>query len=582
MADEPRDSFRDGPRDSAERAKLILQQLHLDDLLTEVQARLEAARATRDRVHALLEAVVSIGSDLELATVLRRLTEAATTLVDARYGALGVIGDDRRRLVEFVTTGVTDEEIAEIGSWPHGHGILGLLIKDPRPLRLADLTEHPESYGFPPGHPVMKTFLGVPIRVRDEVFGNLYLTEKAGGAEFTDEDEIVVTALATAAGVAIENARLYEETRRRERWLEASAEISTALLSGTGTHQVTELVAERARQIADAALGTVALIDESGDGFVIDAADGEGADRLRGLRIPRDHSVVGRVFDEDVALRLTDGSEAAREAGVPLDDPVVGPVVAVPLGTGPSARGVISVINPAGGAPFTEGTQRLLEAFAGQAAVALELGDRRRDAERLVLLEDRDRIAKDLHDTVIQRLFATAMTLMAALKITDKREVAVRVQRAVDDLDDTIRQIRSSIFALQTSADEESLRSRIHALVDDAAGQLGFAPSIRLDGLLDTAVDDEIGEHLLAVAREALSNVARHARATETAVVIDVGDDDLTLRVEDNGVGIPKDGRRSGLRNMADRAEKLGGECTTRDRHGGGTVLVWRVPLRNF
>ncbi|TDB94814.1 GAF domain-containing sensor histidine kinase [Actinomadura sp. 7K534] len=570
MADESR----------SERAKLILPQLQLDDLLLELQARLETARATRDRVHALLEAVVSIGSDLELETVLRRITEAATTLVDARYGALGVIGGEGERLVRFVTVGIGEEEIAEIGSWPHGHGILGLLIKDPSPLRLPDLNEHPESYGFPPGHPPMRTFLGVPIRVRDEVFGNLYLTEKAGGGEFEDEDQVVVTALATAAGVAIENARLYEETRRRERWLEASADISTALLSGVGPHQVTALVAERAREVADGALGNVALVDESGDGFVIEAADGDGADRVQGLRVPRDHSVIGKVFDEGASLMLDDGAEAALEAGIPSGEPVVGPVVAVPLGTGPSARGVISVINPRGGALFTDGTRRLLEAFAGQAAVALELGDRRRDTERLALLEDRDRIAKDLHDTVIQRLFATAMTLMAAIKITQKREVAVRVQRAVDDLDDTIRQIRSSIFALQAPADDESLRSRVHALVDAAAGQLGFAPSVRLDGLLDTAVDDATGDHLLAVVREALSNVARHANATETAVVIDVGDEDLTLRVEDDGVGIPEGGRRSGLRNMAERAGGLGGDFATRDRPGGGTVLVWRVPLK--
>ncbi|TDE34319.1 GAF domain-containing sensor histidine kinase [Actinomadura sp. 6K520] len=570
----------DESRSGADRAKLILPQLQLDDLLIELQARLETARATRDRVHALLEAVVSIGSDLELETVLRRITEAATTLVDARYGALGVLSDEGERLIQFVTVGVGEEEIEAIGHWPHGHGILGLLIREPHAIRLPDLGEHPDSHGFPPNHPPMRTFLGVPIRVRDEVFGNLYLTEKAGGGEFEDEDQVVVTALATAAGVAIENARLYEETRRRERWLEASAEISTALLSGVGTHQVTALVAERAREVADGVLGSVALVDEYGDGFVVEAADGDGADRIQGLRVPRDHSVVGKVFAEGASLMLNDGAEAAREAGVRSGEPMTGPVVAVPLGTGPSARGVISVLNPPGGAPFTDGTRRLLEAFAAQAAVALELGDRRRDTERLALLEDRDRIAKDLHDTVIQRLFATAMTLMAAIKITQKREVAVRVQRAVDDLDDTIRQIRSSIFALQAPADEESLRSRVHALVDAAAGQLGFAPSVRLDGLLDTAVDDASGEHLLAVVREALSNVARHADATETAVVIDVGDEDLTLRVEDDGAGIPEGGRRSGLRNMADRAKGLGGGFSTRDRPGGGTVLVWRVPLK--
>jgi signal transduction histidine kinase len=558
---------------------MILPQLQLDDLLSELQSRLEAARSTRDRVHALLEAVVSIGSELDLESVLRRITEAATTLVDARYGALGVIGEEGEHLVQFVTVGVSDEEIEAIGHWPHGHGILGLLIREPRSLRLPDLGHHTASSGFPSNHPPMRTFLGVPIRVRDEVFGNLYLTEKAGGGQFEEEDEVVVIALATAAGVAIENARLYQETRRRERWLEASAEISTALLSGTDPHEVTILVAQRAQEIAEADLATVALVDEGSRQFVVEAARGEGADHVEGLRVPLEHSVAGPVYTDGTSLRLVDGEKATREANLPTRMPI-GPLLVVPLGLGSSARGVLSVVNPPGGALFSEGTQRLLEAFAGQAAVALELAERRRDAERLVLLEDRDRIAKDLHDTVIQRLFATAMGLMAAIKITQKREVAVRVQRAVDDLDDTIRQIRSSIFALQgPETDETSLRSRVHALADRAAEHLGFAPSVRLDGLLDTSVDEEIGEQLLAVVREALSNVARHAHATETFLSIDVGDD-VTVRVQDNGVGITEGGRRSGLRNVEARAEDLGGTCTAGRRPEGGTVLVWRVPLK--
>ncbi|WP_026413058.1 GAF domain-containing protein [Actinomadura oligospora] len=568
----------DEPGPGGDKARLILPQLRLDDLLAEVQTRLEAARATRDRVHALLEAVVSIGGELDLETVLRRITEAAAALVDARYGALGVIGDEEDRLVRFVTVGITEDEIARIGHWPHGHGILGLLVKDPRPLRLADLTEHAESFGFPAGHPPMRTFLGVPIRVRDEVFGNLYLTEKVGGGVFEEEDEVVLTALATAAGVAIENARLYQETRRRERWLEASAEISTTLLSGTDPHQVTSLVAERARQVADASLAMVALIDEAGREFTVEAADGDDADRVRGARLPRGRSVAGRVFEEGAALRLADGSAVVREVGAPLDLEV-GPLLVVPLGVGSHARGVLTVVDAPGEPAFTDGTRRLLEAFAGQAAVALELADRRRDAERLTLLEDRDRIARDLHDTVIQRLFATAMSLMATIKIAQRREVAVRVQRAVDDLDDTIRQIRSSIFALQATGGEDSLRGRVHALVDDAVEHLGFSPSVRLDGPLDTAVDEETGGHLLAVVREALSNVARHARAGEVALAVDVGDD-LTLRVEDDGVGVPEDGRRSGLRNMSARAEACGGSLTVRPRPDGGTALIWRVPLK--
>jgi two-component system, NarL family, sensor histidine kinase DevS len=565
-------------RSGEERAGLVLPQLRLDDLLTELQARLADARSTRDRVHALLEAVVSIGGDLALETVLHRIAEAATALVDARYGALGVIGDEGERLVRFVTVGVSDEEIAAIGHWPQGHGILGLLIKEPRSLRLAEIAAHPESRGFPAGHPPMRSFLGVPIRVRDEVFGNLYLTEKAGGGEFEEEDEVIVTALAAAAGVAIENARLYEEGRRRERWLEASAEVSTALLSGTATEDVMSLVAECAKEISGAALATVALAGDGEQELVVEAADGMAAGELRGLRIPVGESLTGRVYRDGRPLALAEGREAVADAELPCAVRV-GPILMVPLGLGRVARGVILVANPPGGAVFREAAQRLLEAFAGQAAVAMELAEHRRDVERLVVLEDRDRIAKDLHDTVIQRLFATAMTLMSATKIIDNPDVALRVRRAIDDLDDTIRQIRSTIFALQAPSGDEGMRRRVHTTVDAAAENLGFAPSVRLDGLLDTAVDEEVGEQLLAVLHEALSNVARHAQAGQVSVSVDVGEDDLVLRVEDDGVGIPVNGRRSGLRNLEERARRLGGSFRTGRREVGGTLLQWRVPL---
>jgi signal transduction histidine kinase len=539
-----------------DRARLVLPQSRLDDLLAELQSRVATVRTTRDRMHGLLEAIVSIGGDLDLETVLRSIVEAAATLVDARYGALGVIGD-RDRLSRFITHGVTQEEIDALAHWPHGLGILGLLIKDPRPIRLADLTRHPESYGFPPNHPPMRRFLGVPIRVRDEVFGNLYLTEKAGGEEFDDDDENVVSALATAAGVAIENARLYQEARRRERWLQASAEVSTALLSGTDPGEVLDLVVRRAREICDADRATVALVRGTPEEFLVQAADGRDAQD-----VPLDDALAGEVFRGGTSLRA---SEART-----------GPALMVPLGLGTSARGVLSVANASGGPAFGESAQRLLEAFAAQAAIALELAERRRDAERLVVLEDRDRIAKDLHDTVIQRLFAIAMTLMSAIKITQRRDVAVRVQRAVDDLDDTIRQIRSTIFALQAPAEDDTLRSRLHDVVDGAA--LGFAPSVRMDGLLDTVVDDVTAGHVVAVLREALSNVARHARATRVVVSVTAGAD-LVLCVADDGVGIPETSRRSGLKNLADRAETLGGTFTIRPGDGRGTVLEWRVPL---
>jgi signal transduction histidine kinase len=277
-------------------------------------------------------------------------------------------------------------------------------------------------------------------------------------------------------------------------------------------------------------------------------------------------------------VNLADAQEEARRSGAPSRVPL-GPVLIVPLGVGASARGVLSVASVPGNAAFGEPVRRLLETFAVQAAIGLELAERRRDVERLVVLEDRDRIAKDLHDTVIQRLFAIAMMLMSALKITQKRDVKDRVERAVDDLDDTIRQIRSTIFALQASPDDEqTLRYRLYGVIDGAAESLGFAPAVRLDGLLDTAVDDVTGEHLVAVLREALSNVARHAQATRVDVSVVAGSD-LRLRVVDDGVGIPEGGRRSGLGNMAARAEGLGGEFDARPGDEGGTILEWRVPI---
>src|SRR5918999_1970731 len=548
-----------------------------DDPLTELRDRLESVRATRGRVHALLEVVVSIGSELDLTTLLRRIAQAAATLTDAKFGALGVLDDKDAHLVELVTVGLSEEEAAAIGKWPEGHGILGRMIAEQRPLRIADITTERGSYGFPAGHPTMRQFLGVPIRVRDEIFGHLYLTEKAGGAEFDEEDEIVVSALATAAGVAIENARLNEETWRRERWLEASAEISTSLLSGADPTTVLELVAQRAREICDADHALVWLVDETAQEFMLTAADGPYADDVRGLRIPIEDAVAGPVYRGGASVLVPDTRESTTRAGLPRDVPT-GANLIVPLGVGDAARGVLTVTKPPGGRAFTRPVQWLLEAFAGQAAVVLELAEHRRDAERLVVLEDRDRIAKDLHDTVIQRLFAVAISLMSALKITTKPDVAKRVQHAVDELDDTIRQVRSTIFALQAPTGEGGLRNRVHAVVDAAVDSLGFAPSVRLDGLLDVSVDQETARHLLAVLQEALSNVARHAKAHRAGVSVEV-DDDLVLRVEDDGVGIRSTVQRSGLRNMNERARALGGQFELSSA-GAGTKLVWRVPLR--
>jgi len=557
----------------------LLPNMRLDELLSELQLRLEAVLATRDRVHALLEAVVAVGSDLDLETVLRRIVETATTLVDASFGAMGVVGRENT-LVQFIPVGLSEEEIARIEHWPHGLGLLGLLIREPRPLRLARISDHAESYGFPPGHPPMGSFLGVPIRVREEVFGNLYLTEKRGGGEFDEEDQAIVMALATAAGVAIENARLFEETRRRETWLTASSEITTSLLSGAEPQEVLTLMAGRARQMTDADVVAILLPDQSGTVLRVAIADGENAGQLEEAEIQVAGSLDGRAFTGGEPLMLNDPGEA-ESLSVFSGHLRTGPVGAVPLGTAGIARGVLSLGKRAGRVPFVPSELRTLHAFAAQAAVALELAETRKDAERLGLLEDRDRIAKELHDVVIQRLFAIAMTLMSTVRLVDRPEASGRLQGAIDELDETIRQIRSTIFALQSPGgeDDPGLRTRIVGMVESARGHLGFMPGLRMEGQLDNRVPPQIADHLLAVLREALSNAVRHARAKRIDVSAEVVDDRLTLVVRDDGVGLSGDGRRSGLRNLKERATRLGGSFEIVSPEGGGTVLTWSVPL---
>jgi signal transduction histidine kinase len=366
------------------------------------------------RLRRLLDAVVTIGSDLELAGMLRRIIQSASDLVDARYGALGVLDDTRTHLSEFITVGLSEEAHRKIGELPRGHGILGLLIVDAKPLRLPDLRAHPDSFGFPPDHPPMRSFLGVPIRVRDEVFGNLYLTDKRTEEQFSEEDEALVVALASAAGVAIENARLHT-----------------------------------------------------------------------------------RVQD-------------------------------------------------------------------------------------LALAEDRERIARDLHDTVIQRLFATGMSLQGSIRLvrSDPDAAVERIEGAVDDLDLTVKHIRTAIFGLEvTRPDRDSTRSRILALVHEAVGPLGFEPRVLLDGPVDTGMRPDTANELIATLREALSNVARHARASRVEVEV-VFADDVRLSVVDDGIGPPAPGapRGKGLANMAARADKLGGSFSLGPAGPTGTRLEWRVP----
>ena len=569
----------------------LLPHLRLDELLAELQARLQAVLATRDRMRGLLEAVVAIGSGLDLESTLRRVVEAAVGLVDAGYGALGVIGegDEGKRLAEFIPVGLSQAEIARIHHWPEGRGLLGLLIDDPRPLRLADIAAHPASSGLPEGHPPMRGFLGVPVQVRDEVFGNLYLTDKRDGGEFTEDDEAVLVALGAAAGVAVENARLYEAARRQQRWIQASAEVTTRLLFGSDPGEVLAWITLQALELSGADLAVLALPDEEGRGLTITHADGKGADAARGLVLSAGQSLSGQVLATGEPVTSADfaaDERAARSARSAMSQ--IGPAIVFPLGAPGNVRGVLTVGRRHGAVPFPAAQADVVASFAAQAGVALELAATRREAERLSVLEDRERIAQDLHDLVIQRLYATGMSLEATMPMITRPEAASRITNAVDAMDETIKDIRATIFALQTpdTPAGPDLRGEILALVDEMTPMLGFAPSLRLGAGLGRDVSREAREQALAALREALSNAARHAGASQVEVTVDVdGGGMLTVGVTDNGAGIPANGKRSGLRNLAARAGKLGGDLTLTPAGRGspgrpGTRLQWRVPLR--
>jgi len=530
--------------------------------------QLETADAARSRSDGLLAAMGAVASELDLQTVLRRIAEVASVLVDARYAAVGVVAEDGS-LAQFVPVGVDTELAERIGPPPHGLGLLGELIRHPVPLRLQDLREHSSSLGFPAHHPPMTTFLGVPIRVRGRVFGILYLTNKRG-ADFDTEDERLVLGLAATAGIAIENANLFEQSKRRERSAAAAAEITTSLLSGADPETVLELAAERASDLVGSDVGVIAL--QQSQRLLVEISWGAGAVAPAG-------QLAGQLtLDGPIGLVLQSGQPHVFEAGS-LEHLWPGlalaSAVAIPLGKGVCVAGRRSPAPPFGAHEVSE-----LTAFAAQATLALELAQRRRDAERLSVYADRDRIGRDLHDLVIQRLFATGMQLESAVPLVTHAVAQSRVRQAVDDLDETIREIRTTIYGLGHDEFEQviSLRVRLLEVLDGAEPSLGFAPTVRLSGLLDTRVPRDVGDHLLSVLREALSNAARHASATRVDVDVEAHEH-LVLRVFDDGVGLPDGGRHSGLHNLAERAALLGGTFTAARGVAGGSELRWTVPL---
>ena len=512
--------------------------------------------------HALLDAVVAIGSDLDLHNVLDRIVRSACTLTGATYGALGVIGSDGG-LSDFIHRGISEEQRALIGDLPRGHGILGLLTEVPDPLRLGDLGTHPASVGFPAHHPPMTTFLGVPVRVRGTVFGNLYLTEKAGGRDFSAQDERLVQALANAAGFVIENARSYARSERQRRWLAATTRLTEVLQPPLDRSEAYEQIAIAARS----AFGTddpvgVAVIE--GDEPTLVAVDGRHRSRVAEVVGGAAAAVRGAIEDDEVS---TVGAEH--------------PVILVPLPTHLTPAAALVALRPGGplqGEAMSE-ERELMATFATQAALALDRIQAVADREALAVVSDRDRIARDLHDVVIQRLFATGLQLQGVRGKAGDPLVTERLDQAVADLDETIRDIRSTIFELR-QARTGGVLSQVRALVEEYAEPLGFLPVVRHDGPVDTAVDDRVADELLAVLREALSNVARHAAATETRIEVRVADRVLELSVTDDGVGPAHGVRESGLANARRRAVDLGGSFVVAPVAPYGTRFTWRAPLR--
>lgn len=491
----------------------------------------ERMPSEQERLRLMVAASRSIVSELSLAGVLRRVVEAAREVVCARYAALGVFGVDGR-LDQFLYEGVDAETASSIGELPQGAGLLGAIAERTHTITLTELTTDPRSVGFPAGHPVMTQFIGVPLRSRGTVFGNLYLTDRLDGADFTDDDEDLVLALAATAGVAIENARLYEESRTRQEWLRASVEISSQLLQANPSQDALEQVAAAVVRLADADIVTIVSLkpepgfghrdtgpsvrderpDRYDENLAPTAADeqlrvlvarGQGADRLTGLTYPSHESLARDAIDAGRAMMI-DPSVTGTAYFVHLEAAMnVGPVMACPLVGEAGARAAVVVGRRAGARPFAAVDLEMAQAFAAHAAVALELADRRADRERLMLLEDRDRIARDLHDHVIQRVFAIGLTVQSGAERVTDPVLQERLLRTVDDLDDTIRQIRQTIFELHRRPGQvRSVSSLLQQTAESTAPSLGFSPRLVVEGPIETVADAALVLDLQAVLRK--------------------------------------------------------------------------------
>ncbi|WP_298227862.1 GAF domain-containing protein [Gryllotalpicola sp.] len=553
--------FPDGERSGFENA------------LGELVDRAQRVLTAQGRLRSLIEANQAVVEDLELEHVLRRIVEAAVTLVDAQYGAVGVIDSDRH-LERFIHIGIPADRALEIGRLPEGHGLLGAVIDSEAAIRLEHLSEDPRSVGFPAHHPAMDSFLGVPIRVRNVVFGNLYLANRGDGP-FTVEDQELVTALAATAGIAIDNARLYEESQRRQRLSTALAEVTSALLS-PGTEDVLGVVAERVASIVPAELVTIVAPGSSAGELHVDAARGIGANAVEGVVFAADGSLAARAIATGQIAASPRGTERASPAG----ERALGPVVAVPLIVSGRPRGALCVARGAADPVFSAAELATLSEFALQAGLAIALARARLDRQRLDVIEDRGRIARDLHDHVIQRLFGTGLGLQSLIAADPAHAEAIA--RHVAEIDAAIGDIRTAVFTLKSGSisDATRVRHRLLDVVAELTPSLAAPPRITFAGPVDLMLTGDLADDVVAVVRETLANVARHARAGTTVVDVAVSDLAVTVTVDDDGIGLdPASTRSSGTANLAARAEGHGGTFALERSPAGGTRARWHAPL---
>lgn len=560
MTEDDSITFPDAPRGELDRA------------LTDLVGRAHDVMKIQGRLRALVRANQAVVSHLDLPGVLRAIVDSAVELVGARYGALGVIAT-QGGLEQFIHIGMSPHEVEEIGHLPEGHGLLGALIDDPRSIRLSKIADDPRSVGFPDGHPPMDSFLGVPVRVRDVVYGNLYLTNHLDGG-FTQDDEELITALAATAGFAIDNARLFAETEARQSWSAASAEITATLLSAEPGNALQQLV-EHVKRLSRSELVCVLVPDEQLTTVTVAVASGAEAVELEGTSRPLTNDHVKGAIESARAVRAEAvGDVLGRHVWKP------GPALIVPLrsGGGESAA-VLVAFRGADATPYTAFELERTADIAGQAGIAMELASAQADRQRVMLLEDRTRIARDLHDRVIQQLFAAGLELQAIEATVGAGPTAERLDATVSSLDDAIGQIRTIIFALSRQhAGGGGVRHQLIELVDELRSAFGRPAAVAFSGPVDLVVSERLADDVVAFVRESLTNVARHAQASNVTVTVDATHERLSVAIDDDGRGMGDTRRRSGLRNGEERARRYGGSLVV-ESSDQGTRLVWSVPI---